>query len=306
MPIPDYQEVMLPLVKLVESVGDKEISKRVLVDRLAQHFDLTDAERQELLPSGGQTRFDSRVGWAATYLKQAGLLVSPKRGTYHITPRGREVLARNLPAIDNGILSEFDEFQAFKSRKRPAEDAEPVAIAGAEKTPEEALEDAYDSIRDELASQILEKLRASSPAFFERLVVDLLVRMGYGGSLTDAGKAVGRSGDGGIDGIIKEDKLGLDVIYIQAKRWNGNSIGRPDVQQFAGALQGRRANKGIFITTSKFTNEAREYVQNISSKIVLIDGEELAQLMIDHGVGVSTVTTYEIKRMDSDYFNEDL
>src|SRR5205085_3578467 len=247
---------------------------------LAEEFELSEEDRKQLLPSGSQQKFENRVGWAATYLKKAGLLESKRRGYYKISERGLQVLSKNPSTIDNSFLSQFPEFVMFKTR-RTETNSTPESIIDVQ-TPEESLELGYQKIRDELASQLLERIKQCSPAFFERLVIELLVKMGYGGSRIDAGKAIGKSGDGGIDGIIKEDKLGLDVIYIQAKRWDGNSIGGPSVQQFAGALQGQRANKGIFITTSTFTDAARKYVAQIGSKIVLIDGEQLAQLMIDH------------------------
>ncbi len=249
----------------------------------------------------------NRVGWAATYLRKAGLLEATRRGHFKIPRRGLDVIAQNPSAINVRFLKqfpEFVEFQAIRSESNgiPRDEEETVDS----RTPEESLEIEYQKIRSNLASQLLDRIKQSSPAFFEKLVVELLVKMGYGGSRSDAGRAVGKSGDGGIDGIIKEDRLGLDVIYIQAKRWDGNAVGRRDVQQFAGALQGQRANKGIFLTTSRFTDEAHSYVSTIGSKIVLIDGEQLAQLMIDHNVGVSSSATYEIKRIDSDYFTEEL
>ena len=216
-----------------------------------------------------------------------------------------EILSQNPNRIDNKTLKQFSEFNEFQNRKNDktakvlTETAEDV-----NDTPEESLETANQTIRNALAAEIIEKVKTCSPGFFERLVVELLVKMGYGGTLQEAGKAVGKSGDGGIDGIINEDRLGLDVIYLQAKRWEGN-VSRPEIQKFAGALQGKRARKGVFITTSDFTKEAREYVAMIDSKIILIDGEELAELMIDYNVGVSVATVYEIKKMDSDYFLEE-
>lgn len=241
-------------------------------------------------------------------MKKAGLLEATRRGHFQITSRGIDLLAKHPEPINVKTLEQFPEFQSFKTKKgtqrRAKEDEEDKTPELSFSTPSEALEEAYQNLRDELADDLLEKLKQLNPAFFERVVVELLVKMGYGGSLADAGKAIGRSGDGGIDGIIKEDKLGLDVIYIQAKRWDSNSVGRPDVQQFAGALQGQRATKGIFITTSRFTREAQEFAAGIGSKIVLIDGEQLAQMMIDHDVGVSTAATYHVKRLDSDYFAE--
>jgi restriction system protein len=307
MAIPDYQSIMLPLLQLAATDPNKDFALREAVSLLANNFKLTDEELQELLPSGKQATFVNRVGWASTYLKKAGLLESTKRGYFKLAERGVNVLAQNPPAINVRYLKQFPEFIEFHAARNEQEDSAIVSSDTANSlTPEESLEIEYQKIRENLASQLLDRIKQSSPNFFERLVVELLVKMGYGGSRSDAGRAVGKSGDGGIDGIIKEDRLGLDVIYIQAKRWDENAVGRPDVQQFAGALQGQRANKGIFLTTSKFTSEAQEYVSKIGSKIVLINGEQLAQLMIDHNVGVSVSTTYEIKRIDSDYFSEEI
>jgi restriction system protein len=310
MPIPDYQTVMLPLLRLA---GDNAEHKfRDAVERLAIEFSLSDAERSELLPSGTAFLFDNRVGWARTYLKQAGLLSSPKRGYFLITPAGQSLLAQKPDFIDVEKLLQFDAFRAFRSRRRVAvdgADAAPAVVVEETlslevETPEDQLASAYQRLRRELELDLLEQVKSSTPSFFEQLVIDLLVAMGYGGSRQDAGRAIGKSGDGGIDGIIKEDKLGLDAIYVQAKRWSG-SVGRPDIQKFAGALQGHRANKGVFITTSTYSREALEYVGLIGSKIILISGVELVSLMIDHGVGVSTVGMYEVKKIDADYFEGD-
>jgi restriction system protein len=299
MTIPDYQSIMLPLLKLA---GDRqEHSLREVIEALADEFYLTDEERKELLPSGRQATFDNRVGWARTYLKKAGLLESIKRGYFQITERGLDVLKQNPPEIDNAFLRQFPEFIEFQTprdKKRIEQDVSDT------QTPEEEIEAAYQGVRQELVTELLQTIRSCSPAFFERLVIDLLVKMGYGGTRKDAGQAVGRSGDGGIDGIIKEDRLGLDIVYIQAKRWD-NPVGRPEIQKFAGALQGQRARKGIFITTSAFTQSAQDYVSRIDSKIVLIDGNTLAQLMIDYNIGVAPVTSYELKRVDTDYFTEE-
>lgn len=308
MAIPDYQSVMLPLLKLAHEKKD-ELNTREAVEILAQQFSLSDEELHALIPSGTQATFENRVRWAATYLKKAGLLEATRRGHFRITDRAKEVLTQSPLKIDNSFLRQFPEFVEFTSlkgtRSKSQEDVEEdVEENDPQNTPLESLETAYLRLRQELAAELQEKVKTCSPSFFERLVVELIVSMGYGGSREDAGRAIGRSGDGGIDGIIKEDRLGLDVIYIQAKRWNNNPIGRPDVQQFAGALQGQRAGKGIFITTSRFTQDARDFVEQIGSKIVLIDGETLAQYMIDFNVGVSRASVYEIKRVDSDYFDE--
>ncbi len=308
MPIPDYQRLMLPLLQVA---GDgQEHAVRDVIERLATDFHLSDAERNELLPSGQQPIFDNRVHWARTYLKQAGLLESPRRGNLRITERGRTVLGNRPARIDIEFLSQFPEFLQFRSRRgatdRPAPAVQPTAtpaVRGSE-TPEEAVEAAHRDLRDALARDLLQQVKSSSPTFFERVVVALLVKMGYGGTRKDAGQAIGRTGDGGIDGIIKEDRLGLDIVYVQAKRWDG-SVGRPEVQKFAGALQGQRAQKGILITTSSFTREAEDFVRTIDSKIILIDGADLTQFMIDYNVGVTPFASYELKKIDADFFSEE-
>lgn len=302
MPIPDFQSIMLPLLKLA---GDgAEHSLREAIEALAAQFGLTQAERDELLPSGRQATFDNRVGWARTYLLKAGLLHSPRRAHFQITERGLSALAAKPAAVNIAYLRRFSEFVQFQAgaARKGKEGKEPVAEETV--TPEEAIEGAYQRIQEELAKDLLERVKGCSPAFFERLVIDLLVKMGYGGTRKDAGEAIGRSGDGGIDGIIKEDRLGLDVVYVQAKRWNG-TVGRPEIQSFAGALQGQRARRGVFITTSDFSQPAVHFASTIESKIVLIDGPALAQLMIDYNIGVAPIATYELKRVDSDYFAED-
>lgn len=301
MAIPDYQSCMLPLLKFY---GDgREHSNRDSIDSLADTFKLNDKERREMLPSGVQGLFDNRVNWARTYMKKAALIETTKRGIHKITQRGVEVLKHKPQSLDINYLAQYQEFKDFRALRHAKQDDEPESDFNG-KTPEESLEGAYQKIRAGLAVELLQRLKSSSPAFFERLVVEVIVQMGYGGSRKDAGMAIGKSGDGGIDGIIKEDKLGLDAIYIQAKRWE-NTVGRPEIQKFVGALTGLRARKGLFITTADFTADAKDYVSRIEAKVVLIDGETLAQLMIDHGVGVSTVGTYEIKKIDSDYFSEE-
>jgi restriction system protein len=309
MGIPDYQSLMLPVLKFVQQAGGEATLKQT-VTHIGELFSLSEEEMAQLIPSGQSTLIRNRTHWAMWYLKKTGLFDSPKRGTYRLTQRGRDVLKQNPLKIDNTFLMQFPEFiemrQSGKIEKGKSNNETGESTPVIEKTPEEQLETAYKQIRAELASEILDTIKQCTPVFFERLVVELLVTMGYGGSLEDAGQAIGRTGDGGIDGIIKEDKLGLDVIFVQAKRWTEHTVGRPDVQQFAGALQGQRAGKGIFLTTSRFSKEAQEYVKAIGSKIVLIDGETLANLMIDYNVGVATVTTFQIKRIDSDYFSEDI
>jgi restriction system protein len=304
MPVPDYQTIMLPLMRLAND-GNEHTTAEVL-EALAATFRLNDQERRERLPSGTQAKFDNRVGWARTFLKKAGLLESTGRGKFRITERGRDILKSNPSRIDNKVLSKFPEFIAFITPRGTADQREESNEDDEKQTgtPEEVLESSYQSLRTELAQDLLGRLKTSTPRFFEGVVVDLLVAMGYGGSRRDAGRAVGQSGDDGIDGIIKEDKLGLDAVYIQAKRWE-NTVGRPVVQSFAGSLEGQRARKGVLITTSQFSQEARDYVGRIERKIVLIDGEQLAELMIDYGVGVSEVATYTVKRVDLDYFEEE-
>jgi len=301
--IPDYQTLMLPLLQLI--ADGKEYTLNEAVDSLARQFKLTDEERAELLPSGQTFLFGNRVGWARTYLKKSGLIDSQKRGHKVITKRGKDVLKEKPKEINVKFLKKFPEFLEFQSNKKEDSSIEtPFSEETKQQTPEELLETGYQSIRKSLQQEILSKLKLIHPSFFEKIVIQLLVRMGYGGSIQDAGRAIGRSGDEGIDGVIKEDKLGLDTIYIQAKRWDG-VVGRPELHKFVGALAGQGAKKGIFITTSSFTKEAKDYIPRNETKIVLIDGSALAQYMIDYNLGVSVQNTYEIKKIDSDYFEEE-
>lgn len=302
MTIPDYQSLMLPILNL--AADEKEHSLQEATQTLAKQFDLTEIELAELLPSGRKTRFYDRVGWAVTYLRKAGLLTASGRGRFQISQRGLDVLKQFPKQINVEFLNQFDEFVEFRERRDKDNEKVPTPREVDAQTPEEAIEAAYQSLRQTLAEEVLQTIKGCSPAFFERLVIDVLVKMGYGGTRKEAGKAIGKSGDGGIDGIINEDRLGLDVIYIQAKKWD-NPVGRPEIQKFAGALQGQRAKKGIFITTSGFTTEAKEFASKIDSKITLIDGETLSQLMIDYNVGVNSIANYELKRIDSDYFIEE-
>ncbi|NPV86725.1 MAG: restriction endonuclease [Anaerolineae bacterium] len=310
MPIPDYEDLMLPFLSVIQDGNIHLLSD--IKTKLVSQFGLSSAELSERLPAGGN-KFDNKIGWASTHLKKGMLVESVGRGSYRITNRGLETLR----ACRSGIsiqeqLSTYKEFNDFRKsglhRARGVDDHKhddrhKLIYSQTPKTPEEVLEDSYRSIRSALADNLLEQVKACSPAFFETLVIDLLVAMGYGGSREDAGQAIGRSGDGGIDGIIKEDKLGLDVIYVQAKRWDTN-VGRPIVQAFTGSLEGKRARKGVLITTSRFSPEALDFVDKIEKRIVLIDGEELAQLMIDYNVGVTEVSRYITKRIDYDYFEE--
>lgn len=302
MPIPDYQSLMLPLVKLASD--KEEHSLQEATKTIAKEFNLSEIDLAELLPSGRKTRFYDRIGWAVTYLRKAGLLNSPGRGKFQITQRGLDVLKNPPKRINVEFLEQYEEFVKFRTRRDREDEEVSTAEQLETQTPEEAIEAAHQNLRQTLADELIQTIKNCSPTFFERLVIDVLVKMGYGGTRKDAGKAIGRSGDGGIDGIINEDRLGLDVIYIQAKKWEG-SVGRPELQKFAGALQGKRAKKGIFISTSTFTNEAKEYVSQIDSKITLIDGETLSQLMIDYNVGVNSIATYELKKIDNDYFIEE-
>lgn len=304
MPIPDFQSLMRPLLQFAADGSAHSI--RDCLDHLANEFSLSNEERKELLPSGRQEVFTNRVAWAKTHLRMAGLIEAPSRGVFRITERGQQILRKHSQRVDLKILRQqpgYLEARDSKKEKNGKKNGE-VEPSDDDQTPEEQIEAASVALRDSLGEEILAKMKAASPSFFERLVVELLVRMGYGGTRKDAGRAIGRSGDEGIDGIIKEDRLGLDVIYIQAKKWEA-TVGRPEIQKFAGALQGFRAKKGIFITTSNFSKEAEDYASRIDSKIVLIDGEMLWNLMIDFGIGVSTIATYEVKKVDNDYFDEE-
>jgi restriction system protein len=301
MPIPDYQKCMLHLLTLASDGAEHTLKDAV--PPLADIFQLTDAERTELLPSGQQAILNNRVAWAKTYLNRAGLMDAPRRGVFNITDRGKSVLALKPQKIDLKLLERFPEFLAFKAKSKTVgegDPTQPTAPATIE-TPLESLESAYEKILGELKNELLDRLKAEAPAVFERVVIALLVKMGYGGSRADAAEAIGKSGDEGIDGFIKEDRLGLDLIYVQAKRWEA-TVGRPEIQKFAGALHGQHATKGIFITTSDFSKDANDYVSKIGSKIVLIDGSRLAELMIEFGVAVATDAIYTVKRIDNDFF----
>lgn len=306
MAIPDYQTLMLPLLRIVAK--HEVMPSREMTIQISEHFKLTPEERVELLPSGKQEIIANRVGWAKTYMVKAGLLMSPQRGKVSITDRGKQVLADNPASINVEFLSQFSEFQKFREIRHEKSDSIAPNVGAnqvAKQTPEELFEGSYQELKEELIDELLTKIKSCSPEFFERLIVDVVVAMGYGGSRAEAGKAVGRSGDEGIDGIINEDRLGLDVIYLQAKRWEGN-VSRPEIQKFAGALQGKRAKKGIFITTSDFTGEAKDFVKNIDAKIVLVNGRQFAEFMLEHRVGVSVTATYELKKIDQDFFEEEV
>jgi len=305
MAIPDFQTVMLPLMR---DLANGERSGQESLDALASHFGITAEERAMRIPSGRAPIFANRIGWAKSHLKMAGVIESPRRSVYRLTARGRQIIDANPTRITLALLNQFPEYVAFRTGERqagspatatlsPTNDA-PIADP---RTPDDLINEGYQELRSALAAELRDRIASMSPAAFEQLVVDLLKAMGYGGPQTDAGLVVGRGGDEGIDGIIKEDRLGLETIYLQAKRWQ-NTVGRPDIQRFAGALQGQRARKGVFITSSSFSSEARAYAAAIQTTIVLIDGAQLADLMIEHNVGVGTERSLHIKKVDSDYF----
>ena len=306
MPIPDYQSLMLPVLQVTKDRAEHTISE--VSEAVAGSLGLSDAEKVELLPSGRQRKFVNRVAWAKTYLAKAGLLESVMRGKFRITKSGVELLRASPLKIDLNTLSQFPGFLEFLKgssvAKSGSDKFNEESLETGNQTPQELLEISYQTLHNQIAIDLLDRISKSSPQFFEKLVVDLLVAMGYGGSRKDAGQAIGKSGDDGIDGIIKEDRLGLDAVYVQAKRWKG-TVGRPDVQSFAGSLEGHRARKGVFITTSQFSSDAKEYVNRIEKKIILIDGEQLANLSLEFGIGVEPVTTYKVQRIDSDYFEEE-
>ncbi|MCX2499099.1 restriction endonuclease [Plesiomonas shigelloides] len=308
--LPSY-EAMMPTVLEVLADGVARPLREVF-ELVCQHYAFTPEQLADTLPSGRQTTLRSRVGWAKTYLVKAGLIEQPKRGICHITERGRVALVSGQ-SIDNHYLAQFNEFVAFtrassegtgNEKQVVASQTEP-AIPEQISTPQEQIEQAIAAINRSLADDLLVEILALSPRFFEQLVVDLMVAMGYGGSQQDAAGTTRYSSDGGIDGIIKEDRLGLDSIYLQAKRYTDKTVGRPEIQSFAGALDLHKARKGVFITTSSFSREAQEYVGLIEKRIVLIDGARLAALMIEYGIGVTTRQTIALKTLDSDYFFED-
>lgn len=306
MPIPDFQSTMLPLLKFYSDGQEK--STKEAIHLLAKHFELTEDEIEELLPSKSQKIFYNRIHWALAYLKMANLIESNKRGYYKITRNGIKILKSNPKRIDIKYLKQIPEYKEWTNtfNKEKESDKEVIVEDSSEGnlTPEENLENSFQKINTSLAQEILDKVKSISPSFFEKLVIDLLIKMGYGGTIEDAGKTIGKSGDEGIDGIIKEDKLGLDIIYVQAKRWVG-VVGRPEIQKFVGALAGQGAKKGIFITTSYFSKDAIEYNPKNETKIVLIDGEKLAKLMIEYDLAVSIVSVYKLKKIDSDYFGDE-
>lgn len=302
MAIPDFQSLMLPLLQLAADKEEHTLAGSV--DALADRFKLTPDERARLNAAGRARTFYNRVAWAATYLRAGMLMESTGRGRFRITERGTAVLASPPQRIDIPYLMRFEEFRATRTAQGKAVPSVGPAESPAAQTPEELFESSFQSIRASIEAELLIRAKVASPAFFEQLVVDLLVAMGYGGSQADAGRAIGQSGDGGIDGVIKEDRLGLDTIYLQAKRWEGK-VGRPVVQAFVGSLAGQHARRGVLITTSDFSGEARRYVEGIEHRIILVDGAELARLMFEFGVGVTPVgLPYVLKRVDLDFFDD--
>jgi restriction system protein len=313
MAIPKYDEIMLPLLKVL-SDGQSH-TKRELTEKMADHFQLTPEEREQMLPSTRVTYIKHRTGWAAFGLRKAGLATNPVEGTLQITEQGRQFLATNPSGrLTNRVLMQFEPFRQFvqemKERnaaaaKKAATSPQPLPVSSAdeETTPEERIESAFAELREKLITDLRAKLASVDPFRFEQVVLDLLVAMGYGGSRKEAAEVTQKTGDEGIDGVINEDRLGLDVIYIQAKRWKHN-VGRPEIQSFVGALAGKKANKGIFITTSSFHDNATDYAAGLHNKVILVDGRRLAELMIEHDIGVAKEHAYSIKKIDSDYFEE--
>ncbi len=308
MTVPDYQALMLPVLRLAAE-GETRVAD--VADLIANDLGLTAEEREQMLPSGRQRLLHNRIHWAKFYMSKAGLIASPARGRFVATEKGRALLAATPHKIDVALLMREPQFREFyRNEQSPSgadgEAIEPVRTAPAATTPEEQIDAAYASLTGALRDELLERILENSPAFFEQLIVDLLVAMGYGGSHKNAAAQLGRSGDGGVDGIINEDRLGLDRIYVQAKRYAAaNQVGRPDVNGFVGSLVGLGASKGVFVTTSTFSKPARDYVKHLAQRIILIDGRELADLMIEHQVGVRGYRTVEFKRLDEDFFNEE-
>jgi len=303
MPIPDYQTIMLPLLKICAS-GLIEIKDAR--DSISSQFKLTDEEKKIFVPSGSMPLINNRVSWASTYLVAAKLLDRPKRGFYTITERGKKVLGKSPDKIDINFLNQFDEFVEFRKYKKEKKDEKDTELHDILSTPDEKIGAAYEEIRSDVENELLSRILNGTPEFFEKLITQLLVSMGYGGADLDSGTHLGKSGDGGVDGVINEDLLGLDKIYIQAKRYTPDSIiGRPDIQKFAGSLIGFGATKGVFVTTSSFSKHADEYAQGVPQSIILINGKQLTSLMLDHNVGTRTKRTIEIKAIDEDFFLEE-
>ena len=315
MPIPDYQSLMLPVLEAAAK-GERRVPE--VADEIADRLGLTLEEREQLLPSGRQRLLHNRVHWAKFYMSKAGLIDSPARGRFTASAAGKAVLATKPDRIDVGVLMKQPSFLEFytSSQRTSAGDGQEDAPEPAAKlavpsgptttaTPEEQIEAAHQAMQSALRADLLERIIQNSPAFFERLIVELLVAMGYGGSYKDAARQLGRTGDGGVDGVVNEDPLGLDRVYVQAKRYSGNSVGRPDVQAFLGSLVGLGASKGVFVTTSTFSTQARDFARHLPQRVILIDGEQLTQLMVEHGVGVRTSRAISFRRLDEDFFAED-
>lgn len=311
MPIPDYQSLMLPVLRLAAE-GEKRVAD--VEDRIADDLSLTTEEREELLPSGRQRVLHNRIHWAKFYMSKAGLIASPARGRFVATDAGKALLAQNPERLDVKLLLKRPEFREFYKSSNSAGtepdgthgEIESRALDSTSVTPEEQIEASYQAVVAALRADLLDRIGQNTPAFFEGLIVDLLVAMGYGGSHKSAAAQLGRSGDGGVDGVVNEDRLGLDRVYVQAKRYAAtNSIGRPDVQAFVGSLVGLGATKGVFVTTSTFSPQARDFVKHLSQRVILIDGRQLADLMIEHGVGVRVSRAIEFKRLDEDFFAEE-
>jgi restriction system protein len=306
MPIPDYQSIMLPILQL--AADGAEHRTRDAIQAVAKLFNLTEEELAMLNPSGADYVFANRFGWARTYLKKAGLIHYTSWGKFQITDVGKALLAKNPAKIDLAILKQYPGFLEFYGGAKPEEGTSVGAGAeskSTDETPEELIASSHATLRKLVQAELLAKIADATPKFFERMVVNLLTAMGYGGSIADAGQALGKSHDGGIDGVIKEDKLGLDLIYIQAKKWKDATVGSSDVQSFVGALAGVKARRGVFITTSKFSREAIAYAASLENRVILIDGDRLTALMFEYGLGLTTLSTYAVKRVDNDFFDED-
>lgn len=302
--IPDFQTIMLPMLKIM--ADGKTHTLQESITEIANQFGLSEEQRNELLPSQRQVVINNRVGWARTYLSKAGLIKSPQRASFVITDEGRKVLKSNPEKINIQFLKKLPAFSEWQNSYKNKSDSVETNVEEIEtnETPIELLEHSFSNIQEALAFEVLEKVKSCTPAFFEKLVIDLLLNMGYGGSQKDAGQIRGKSGDGGIDGIIKEDKLGLDVIYVQAKRWEGQ-VTISSIRDFGGSLLANKAKKGIFMTTSSYPQSAQKFVDDIEGqqKIILIDGKQLAKLMIEYNVGITVKDVYEVKRIDTDYFD---
>jgi len=300
--IPDFQSFMLPLLEFIGKNDDVPV--KVIKEGMIKHFNITKEEQEQKTPNGKQFIYYNRIAWAISYLKMAELIYYPQRGIYKISDQGKKVLKNPPQKISIAYLKQFDNFlrnrSPVKTKKENIDDPEQEV---SEKTPDELFELSYTQIISNLKEQLIQKINECSPYFFEQIVLDLLLKMGYGGSENDSGEITQKTADEGIDGIIKEDKLGLDKIYIQAKKWE-NSVGRPEIQKFVGALQGKRAKKGVFITTSEFSKEAYEYVKNLDIAVILIDGEKLSQYMVENELGISLKHNFKIYSIDNDYFEE--